>query len=269
MPASTTRGAFPYPLAADAPPNVHLDIKALADRAAAVGALDSQGTHAARPAAATSNQGTYYYETDTGHLYRSTGSLWLQVDAFLDSITTTFPSSPFTGQKVASQRAVGVSGFTNWEFIYIGSLGDAYKWVFEGGCAQSIYNTANYTFVADGSGPDIATDPVFTAPWAGYYQVHWGGSINLPAASSLGAVTTSGALQLLLGAGPTVAFTSPSLIQPLNAAGQTLFFARSDEVLMTASQVMRLGATASSASGSSNYTLSGMFLFVTPVRVSP
>jgi hypothetical protein len=39
----------------------------------------AQGTHAARPAAATGNAGYYYYETDTTNLFQSTGSAWQQV----------------------------------------------------------------------------------------------------------------------------------------------------------------------------------------------
>ena len=41
----------------------------------------AQGTHAARPAAATGNTGYYYFETDTGTLFQSTGSAWTQLAA--------------------------------------------------------------------------------------------------------------------------------------------------------------------------------------------
>lgn len=39
----------------------------------------SRGTHAARPAAAASNNGFYYFETDTGNLFQSSGAAWVQV----------------------------------------------------------------------------------------------------------------------------------------------------------------------------------------------
>lgn len=39
----------------------------------------AQGTHAARPAASASNNGFYYYETDTTNLFQSTGSAWQQI----------------------------------------------------------------------------------------------------------------------------------------------------------------------------------------------
>lgn len=39
----------------------------------------AQGTHAGRPAASSSNNGFYYYETDTQILFQSTGSAWQQL----------------------------------------------------------------------------------------------------------------------------------------------------------------------------------------------
>lgn len=39
----------------------------------------AQGTHAARPAASSSNQGYYYWESDTQTLFQSTGSAWQQL----------------------------------------------------------------------------------------------------------------------------------------------------------------------------------------------
>lgn len=49
----------------------------------------AQGTHAARPAAAAGNNGFYYYETDTGNLFQSTGAAWQQVaSSFASPLTT-------------------------------------------------------------------------------------------------------------------------------------------------------------------------------------
>ncbi len=45
----------------------------------AAGTAFAQGTHGARPAAAASNQGYYYFETDTLTLFQSTGSTWVQL----------------------------------------------------------------------------------------------------------------------------------------------------------------------------------------------
>lgn len=47
----------------------------------------AQGTHAARPAAASSNTGFYYFETDTGTLFQSTGSAWTQLAPTVSSGT--------------------------------------------------------------------------------------------------------------------------------------------------------------------------------------
>lgn len=50
----------------------------------------AQGTHAARPAAASGNNGFYYYETDTQRLFQSTGAAWQQIAAGVgvDVLTT-------------------------------------------------------------------------------------------------------------------------------------------------------------------------------------
>lgn len=73
MPASTTRGALPYPLGTD-PPDTDGDIKKLAERLAAVGALYAQGTASARPTAGTA--GRLYLATDTGVVSYDTGTAW-------------------------------------------------------------------------------------------------------------------------------------------------------------------------------------------------
>lgn len=48
----------------------------------------AQGTHASRPAAASSNAGFLYYETDTKKLFQSTGSGWTQLAPAVDEVTT-------------------------------------------------------------------------------------------------------------------------------------------------------------------------------------
>lgn len=76
MGSTTARGAFPYPDPND-PTNPPGDLAALANRLAAVGALDSQGTLAARPAAAAAGRGHYYWATE-GRLFRSDGTDWFE-----------------------------------------------------------------------------------------------------------------------------------------------------------------------------------------------
>lgn len=101
MPATTTRGAFPYPLGGD-PPDTDGDLKKLADAVAATAALDSQGTAAARPAAGV--VGRYYYATDTGFLFRDTGTAWVQVAVLGAAQTFT------TAQRVERTNTTGATG---------------------------------------------------------------------------------------------------------------------------------------------------------------
>lgn len=64
------------------------------------------GTHAGRPAAASSNAGYLYFETDTGSLFRSDGSAWSQVAisdqssnlTYLDATVAAAPGTPGTGK---------------------------------------------------------------------------------------------------------------------------------------------------------------------------
>jgi hypothetical protein len=78
VPASTPRGAFPYPLGDDAP-DTDGDLRRLAERIAAAGGLYQQGTAAARPAAAAELAGLVYFATDTGSLSYCTGSAWVGI----------------------------------------------------------------------------------------------------------------------------------------------------------------------------------------------
>jgi hypothetical protein len=64
-------------------------------------AVFAQGTHGARPAAASANNGYYYFETDTGILFQSTGSVW---QALAPSMIAVNPSG-LTGATTASRYA--------------------------------------------------------------------------------------------------------------------------------------------------------------------
>jgi len=78
MPASTARGAFPYPVGADNSKQIRVQLQALADRAAVVGGLFVQSTAALRPAVGAA--GTFHYATDTGAITYDTGSAWVAVN---------------------------------------------------------------------------------------------------------------------------------------------------------------------------------------------
>jgi hypothetical protein len=76
VPLSTVRGQFPYPVATD-PDNVPGDLKALAERLAAVGALYVETTTAAKPAPAEA--GRLHRDTDTGVISYDTGTAWIEL----------------------------------------------------------------------------------------------------------------------------------------------------------------------------------------------
>lgn len=106
MPSTTTRLAFPYPVLADNA-DVPEDIKALADRLAAIGAGYSQGTAAARPAAGV--DGRFYWTTDTFTLSYDSGTAWQQIwpppaGTIVDSMVNTFAA--ISGQKIAAATAL-------------------------------------------------------------------------------------------------------------------------------------------------------------------
>lgn len=63
----------------------------------------AQGTHAARAAASASNQGFYYFETDTLTLFQSTGSAWVQ----LAPAATVTGGGATTYRKVTSKTVSG------------------------------------------------------------------------------------------------------------------------------------------------------------------
>lgn len=69
---STTKWGLPYPDLSD-PADVPRFVTLLAQALDTV-AMDFQGTHANRPAAGKA--GRWYFETDTGHLFRDDGTAW-------------------------------------------------------------------------------------------------------------------------------------------------------------------------------------------------
>src|ERR1041384_8394749 len=70
----------------------------------------AQGTHAARPAAASSNEGYYYYETDTTNLFQSTGSAWQQIASTGGASPLTTKGDLFGHSTVDARIPVGADG---------------------------------------------------------------------------------------------------------------------------------------------------------------
>jgi hypothetical protein len=173
---STSRGAFPSP-SAGAAADVPADLLALANRIAAVGALYGTGTVAARPAAASSNEGTFYWATDTSLLYYSNGSAWsvVKMGAILGrditwSSGSAPPGSPSDGD---IWRYTGIADQT-WLFRYNAS-GGTYKWEFIGGPSYLSGSTESFTLPNPGALTTGATDGAkFTAPRSGVYRVEYG-----------------------------------------------------------------------------------------------
>lgn len=77
--ANTARGTFPYPVGSD-PADGPAAIQALATQMAAIGALITSGTLAARPTPSASDVDRFYWGTDTALLYRWSGSAWATVN---------------------------------------------------------------------------------------------------------------------------------------------------------------------------------------------
>lgn len=124
---TTTRGAIPYPLESDVP-DVPVDMQELAERLAAIIAIDAQGPLGSRPA--PGNAGTFYTDTSTGITYRDDGTTWRALNA---------PSGAGvpTGAVLAIPSSIAPSG-------YLALDGAAYS--------RTTY-AALYAFLGGGSSP--------------------------------------------------------------------------------------------------------------------
>jgi hypothetical protein len=107
MPAATPRGALPYPLGSD-PPDTDGDLRKLAERLAAVGALYGQGPATDRPAATADRVGRFYWSTDGAALFYCTGAAWVQVNA-TTTVTVGGGVTP-SSSRPADPAAEGSSG---------------------------------------------------------------------------------------------------------------------------------------------------------------
>lgn len=265
--AATTRGAFPYPISTTAPPAVHLDIKALADQAAVVGALYAQGVHASRPAAASANQGMLYKATDGNkHLYYSDGSVWTKVDQLVDRRVASdgFPSA-VDGDMIefAIAQAGQFAADVAWQFVYEAGLGDAYKWKFVGGPPfLSDTGAATYSFTPSGGTPwGFTSAPSCTLPFAGYYRIRGGARISPD--------TTDGYIKVGIGVTGTVdAASIGSAFAQRSGLASSGFTCEADCCLLVASAgvVVSLGISGASTNP---LTAQRRWLEVTPLRVSP
>jgi hypothetical protein len=116
----------------------------------------AQGTHAARPAAAAGNAGRYYFETDTGVLFQSSGSAWGAIAAGTITVAPTGLSgataasryvgatasgSPVSGAFVAGDYVIDQTGKI-WICTVAGSPG---TWVQTGGGTGNVVGPSSAT----------------------------------------------------------------------------------------------------------------------------
>lgn len=109
MPNSTTRLALVEPLGADAASELRVSITANATTLDAA-VLVTEGTISSRPTATTVPYGSEYYATDTGQVFKSTGSVWLVVSVApltYTSLSLASGVSAFSGDYTPSARVEG------------------------------------------------------------------------------------------------------------------------------------------------------------------
>lgn len=187
MPSTpTSRLKLPLPAETD-PADVPADLLKLATAldsggSGALGAgaaIDSQGVFSSRPAAATA--GRYFYATDTGVLYRDTGTAWVALGPYGQTpLVTTLPASPVDAQEVYLQ-ADATNGVI-WELRYNAGSASAYKWEFIGG--SPLYNevTADDSIDSTTYGEIATHGPAIPLPRIGDYDVTIGANFyNLAA----------------------------------------------------------------------------------------
>jgi hypothetical protein len=161
-------------------PDVARDYNQLTGRLEAVGALFAQGTFASRPAAATSNAGTFYRATDQGRsgigvVYFSTGSAWVIPEPWVRPVSNL--TSP--GFSPAAGDEVDFSFFWDdqhsWRLRY--TLRNARKWL--GGYQLALSETndskamtgSSFTFSAWNTATGTLQVPL---PAPGRYRIDFG-----------------------------------------------------------------------------------------------
>lgn len=103
-----------------------------------IAGADAQGTHAGRPVAGTA--GRYYYETDTGLLFRDNGATWVAVNLLTTefqtysqaSTLTAVPNADVTIATVsvtlpATWGSMDVIALANQGMDYIGGTGNGFR----------------------------------------------------------------------------------------------------------------------------------------------
>lgn len=130
-------------------------------------AIATAGTFAARPAAAASNNRGFYYATDTGDLYYSTGSAWIKVTLPADTVIRTAWTYVFPGDvKVGAAPAGGAADSVGYGIITV-PAGQAvslvgYKWTLRAGTSFT-FSIKHYTGATLGTVSTLASGIVATS----------------------------------------------------------------------------------------------------------
>jgi hypothetical protein len=156
-------------------PDVIRELLDTQNRNEAVGALFSQGTLAARPAAAAGNAGMFYRVTDQGRtgigvVYFSTGSAWVVPEPLVRTVSDLVSPgfSPVDGDEVVFAFTGGTTyagRILRWKLRYDGTTGLARRWI-PVGTELLVYTLANAVI----TGPlNAVTNGALTIPAPGKY----------------------------------------------------------------------------------------------------
>lgn len=131
--------------------------------------VNMAGTRAAKPAAGSSNNGLFYFETDWQQTWRSNGSTWERTSMVPRKVNPGDVSglSALDGDEILVVLGSGV----NWRFRY-NAAGGAYKWEFLGGPPLHNY-IVSVGRITSQSYQDLG-GPNLTIPLAGDYNIEYG-----------------------------------------------------------------------------------------------
>ena len=165
----TTRGAIPYPDAAD-PDMPRLDIQALAEHLADIIAIDDQGPVAGRPVSTPESPGVvgrYYYATDQKLLFRDFGTGWLVLEPRTGVVYEVQPGL-LDGQKMIISHDAS-EGEQTWEFVMKGGSG---LWHCIGGPSVLMHgSSASSTPYTSTNWATDPNSPIMPIRWPGKYRV--------------------------------------------------------------------------------------------------